>query len=69
MGFVNKTLILHWNGTKWSQVTSPNPSGSSNIPSDVAGVGATDLWAVGEYHDAVTDSHADPPLERLNLGA
>jgi hypothetical protein len=56
VGFVNKTLILHWNGTKWAQVTSPNPSTASNILSGVAGVSSTDLWAVGEYRDTGTDS-------------
>jgi hypothetical protein len=40
------TLLLHWNGGKWSPVTSPKP-----VPgrlTQVAAASATDAWAVGE---------------------
>jgi hypothetical protein len=44
----NQTLALHWDGTAWSIVPSPNPSPGLNI---LAGVGGTvagrPLWAVG----------------------
>jgi hypothetical protein len=43
-------LILHWNGTTWSQATSPVPSGA--LLSSLGGVSAdsaTDAWAVGSY--------------------
>jgi hypothetical protein len=52
--FVWKGLILHWNGTKWSRITSPNPSSSDNRLTDVAGPAVDDVWAVGEYHDDVS---------------
>jgi len=43
-----QTLIEHWNGSKWSVVTSPNPAGSANNSlSDIAVISASDLWAVG----------------------
>jgi hypothetical protein len=40
-----KTLIVHWNGTKWSQVTSPKPITGALY--GVAAVSASDVWAVG----------------------
>jgi len=42
-----QTLALHWNGSKWAQVASPNPETTSEL----FGVGATsaaNAWAVGE---------------------
>jgi hypothetical protein len=39
------TLIEHWNGTKWSVVTSP----SSGELDGVAVFSATDAWTVGWY--------------------
>jgi hypothetical protein len=49
-GQQDQTLILHWNGTAWKRVTSPNPAGTT-IYNDLYAVGATsakDVWAVGE---------------------
>jgi hypothetical protein len=45
------TLILHWNGSAWSRVTSPNPSTTDNILNGVSvdPASATDVWAVGSY--------------------
>jgi hypothetical protein len=45
----SRTLILHWNGTAWSQVPSPNPSSHNNGLGNVTAVSATDAWAVGSY--------------------
>jgi hypothetical protein len=45
-----KTLTLHWNGSKWTQVPSPDPAGSTR--SGLAGVRAVtakNAWAVGSY--------------------
>jgi hypothetical protein len=41
------TLILHWNGTKWCTVTSPDPSTTANELFGVTAVSAADVWAVG----------------------
>jgi hypothetical protein len=41
-----KTLILHWNGTAWQQVPSPNPGTDISL-SSVAAVSAHSAWAVG----------------------
>ena len=48
------TLILHWNGTKWAKVTSPNPSTTANFLNGVSGdpASANDAWAVGRYNSA-----------------
>ena len=46
-GEVEQTLIAHWDGTSWSQVTSPNP-----FPDELTAVTATSptsAWAVGYY--------------------
>jgi hypothetical protein len=40
------TLIQHWDGSSWSIVPSPNPSGD-NFLSSVSATGANDVWAVG----------------------
>jgi len=46
--------ILHWNGIKWTQVTSSNPTGYNNLSGVAAKVGIT--WAVGS---------GGPPVETL----
>jgi hypothetical protein len=45
-----QTLILHWDGTSWSVVPSPDPAGVGvdNELSGATAVSATDVWAVGE---------------------
>ena len=46
-----QTLILHWNGTAWKAVPSPEPGGPAQF-NDLAGVAATsarNAWAVGVY--------------------
>jgi len=42
---IRDSLILHWNGTAWTQVPSPN-NGSTYLY-DVAAVSANEAWAVG----------------------
>jgi len=46
-GGVKRTLIEHWNGRAWKQVTSKNP-GSSNLLAGVAATKST-AWAVGAF--------------------
>lgn len=52
-----RTLTLHWNGTTWKKVPSPNddPGGSSqdNGLEGVAVTSASNAWAVG-YHDVTS---------------
>lgn len=49
-----RTLAVHWDGTRWRNVPTPNPS----FPgldlarlSGVSGLGADDVWAVGNSED------------------
>jgi hypothetical protein len=53
------TLIVHWNGRKWSTVTSPDPSAESNLLYGVTAVSATDIWAAGsEMPDGSAQSNS-----------
>lgn len=54
----HKTLIEHWNGTKWSIVPSPSPGFFDNDLYGLAAVSANDVWAVGSY----TADTSDPTL-------
>jgi hypothetical protein len=43
-----KNLVLHWNGTNWTEVTSPSPGGAAGSAlSGVDAVSASSVWAVG----------------------
>lgn len=46
--FFDYTTILHWNGSVWSMVPSPDPGTSNNRLFGVARVTANELWAVGD---------------------
>jgi hypothetical protein len=50
-----RTLIEHWDGTRWRIVPSPN-SGDYNFLLDVSARSATDAWAVGIFYDS-TGAH------------
>jgi hypothetical protein len=42
------SMLLHYDGTSWSLVSHPEPTGSTYALFDkVAGTSATDIWAVG----------------------
>ena len=47
-----KTLIEHWNGTRWKHVASPNPGELGSVLAGVAASSASNVWAVGEYGTA-----------------
>jgi hypothetical protein len=52
-GSALQTLVLHWNGTRWTRVPSPNPGGNSNDDA-LTGVAARspgDAWAVGWFYN------------------
>lgn len=46
-----KTLILHWNGTRWSIASSPNPSVSNGLNGVACVPGTTQVWAAGAYNN------------------
>ncbi len=44
-----QTLTLHWDGTAWSVVPSPNPGLGGGYLYGVDVLASTDVWAVGKY--------------------
>ena len=47
----SRTLTEHWDGTRWSVVTSPNPlptTKGNNFLTSVTTVSSGDVWAVGD---------------------
>ncbi len=44
-----KTLVLHWNGRSWKEVTSPSVGGGPTL-FGVSARTASDAWAVGAYY-------------------
>ena len=42
-----RTLALHWNGTKWAKVSTPNPNPAPDVLQAVAARAGKDAWAVG----------------------
>lgn len=48
-GGPERTLVLHWDGSAWSIVPSPNKGPWPNGLADVTAVSATDVWAVGTW--------------------
>ena len=50
-----QTLILHWDGTAWTQVPSPNPSALDQLLA-VAATSPVNAWAVGCASDCGGDS-------------
>ena len=47
-------MIVHWNGTSWSQETSPEPGPTTTILSKVTATSASSAWAVGYHGDGLT---------------
>jgi plastocyanin len=58
-GNVVLTLIAHWNGAQWTQVSSPSPGTSSNYLYGVTAIAPNDIWAAG-YNKSGTG-----PIETL----
>jgi hypothetical protein len=68
-GLERLTLTLHWNGTAWKRVTSPNPAtyttpaGSvDNALTAVAGSSSRSVWAVGQYYLQANGIHGSRAL-------
>ena len=62
-----QTLILSWDGSTWSTVTSPNVASSvSDVLTSVSCVSATVCTAAGNYEDSGSSWHA--LVETLNGG-
>jgi hypothetical protein len=53
-----RTLITHWNGTRWSIVPSPDPSSTNgNALWGITAVSASNVWAVG-INGGVLDTYS-----------
>ena len=52
---VDKSMVLHWNGTAWKQVASPNPGSQGNFLYGVRSTSASDAWAVGSAFNGTAD--------------
>jgi hypothetical protein len=46
-----QTYILHWDGSEWDAVSSPNVNEENNRLTAVAAVDEDEVWAVGYYVD------------------
>ena len=59
-GEASNTLVLHWNGTRWTRVPSPNPVHLGfNALNSVSGRSAADAWAVGSTDTGTLILHWD----------
>jgi hypothetical protein len=67
-----RTLILHYDGTAWSAVASPNASADNNALTAVTAVAPGDVWAAGYALDVNTYrpllSHYDGAAWSAQLG-
>jgi hypothetical protein len=54
--FTNRDLLMHWNGTDWSIISSPNGYYGKNFLSAVTATSEDDVWVVG----------SDEPLNAAN---
>jgi hypothetical protein len=60
---IDQTLIEHWNGRAWKQVTSPRPAKSRGaILTAITARSPADAWAVGYYF---ADANMDPAVFTL----
>jgi hypothetical protein len=64
-----RTLVLHWNGKKWTRVPSPNPATASTSAAEmsdslvsVAAASSRNVWAVGSYFVRSAKHHTDHTL-------
>jgi hypothetical protein len=57
----DKTLVEHWNGSKWSIVSSPNVGTANSFLLGVAAVSPTNIWAVG-YSVISSEAELDQTL-------
>jgi hypothetical protein len=51
-GIQQRTLIEHWDGTAWHEVSSPNASDLPNQLEALTVISPKDAWAVGFYQDS-----------------
>jgi hypothetical protein len=57
----DKTLTMHWNGTAWAVVASPDGP-AEDVLSGVSAASSTDVWAVGQRVDRSSGMPVDNGL-------
>jgi hypothetical protein len=57
-----RPLSMHWNGTQWSIIATPNVGAENSRLKSVAAVSASDVWAVG-YHEPTQAGYAQTLVE------
>ena len=56
----SRTLAMHWDGSSWSIVPTPNVGTAGSLLQNVSASGPNDVWAVGEAHlDPATGRQAN----------
>ncbi len=61
-GDPSATLVDSWNGSSWTVRSSPSPSPTSGLLTDVTCLDASDCWAVGAYGYASGQGGAPSPF-------
>ena len=51
----DKSLTLHWNGSRWSVISSPSPNTIGNDLTSVTARSANDVWAVGTPYNMLLE--------------
>jgi hypothetical protein len=46
--------VLHWDGTTWSLITTPDPGAFGSALEDITALSASDIWAVGQTQSSAT---------------
>jgi hypothetical protein len=46
-GSTSRTLTMHWGGSRWRVLASPNRGSANNVLGGVAAIAPNDVWAVG----------------------
>lgn len=46
-----RTLVIHWDGIQWAEVTDTDPRTSERVLNGVTATSPNDVWAVGYYYD------------------
>ena len=63
------TLVLHWDGSSWSVVSSPNSGeyGHESSLANISAVSPTDIWAVGADAFTIYTGEGDAVTTYLTL--
>jgi hypothetical protein len=62
-GSIEQTVAMHWDGTQWTRVSTPNLGAGRDFLKGVAATGQGDVWAAGYYQD-IRNGPSSTLLER-----